>query len=203
MDAGISVPERQRTFTETARRAQIVEAAIQTINEVGYARTSFAKIAAQAGLSSTGVISYHFADKGDLIAEVVAQVYGAMGECMSTQMVEAASPSDALRTYIESSIGYIGTHWVEVKATLEIFMGGGMSWDASSEESVVSPIEGILRAGQASGEFRPFDPKVMATVIQRAIDGLPFLFAADAGLDAGSYATEIVTLFTLATRASD
>jgi len=35
-----------RTFTETARRAQIVQAAIETIAELGYARASYAQIAA-------------------------------------------------------------------------------------------------------------------------------------------------------------
>jgi TetR/AcrR family fatty acid metabolism transcriptional regulator len=43
-----------RTFTESARRAQIVQAAIETIAEVGYARASYARIAEHAGLSSTG-----------------------------------------------------------------------------------------------------------------------------------------------------
>jgi hypothetical protein len=38
-------------------------------------------------------------------------------------------------------------------------------------------LEGILRAGQEQGEFRDFDVTVMATLIQRAVDGLPFLLA--------------------------
>jgi hypothetical protein len=33
--------ERGRTFTEEARRTQIVTAAIETIAELGYAQTSF------------------------------------------------------------------------------------------------------------------------------------------------------------------
>lgn len=58
-----------RTFTESARRAQIVTAAIEVIAEVGYAKASFSRIAKQAALSSTGMISYHFAGKDDLVAE--------------------------------------------------------------------------------------------------------------------------------------
>jgi hypothetical protein len=41
----------------------------------------------------------------------------------------------------------------------------------------------------------------MATLIQRAVDGLPFLLAAEPGLDVDSYAAEVVTTFDLATRA--
>jgi AcrR family transcriptional regulator len=55
--------ERGRTFTEEARRTQIVTAAIETIAELGYAQTSFTQIAKRAGLSGTSLISYHFTGK--------------------------------------------------------------------------------------------------------------------------------------------
>jgi len=42
---------------------------------------------------------------------------------------------------------------------------------------------------------------VMATLIQRAVDGLPFLLAARPDLDVAAYAAEVVTTFGLATRA--
>ena len=48
-------------------------AAIDTIAEVGYANASLARIAVRLGISK-GVISYHFAGKDDLIAEIVSQV---------------------------------------------------------------------------------------------------------------------------------
>ena len=41
----------------------------------------------------------------------------------------------------------------------------------------------------------------MATVIQRAVDGLPFLLTAQPDLDLKAYAAELVTTFELATRA--
>lgn len=39
------------SFIEAARRAQIVESAIETIAEAGYARASMAQIAPRAGIS--------------------------------------------------------------------------------------------------------------------------------------------------------
>ena len=65
--------ESDRTFIETARRAQIVDAAIDTIAEVGYARASLGRIAERAGISR-GLISYHFAGKEELIREIVRAV---------------------------------------------------------------------------------------------------------------------------------
>jgi AcrR family transcriptional regulator len=115
---------QSRTFTESARRAQIVAAAIDVIADGGYASASFAAIARRAGLSSTGLISYHFASKE------------------------------------------------------------------------------ILRAGQSAGEFREFDTRVMAAVIQRAVDGIAFLLETHPGIDPGAYADELVTTFTLANRSA-
>ena len=202
MQADITEGPARRTFTETARRAQIVAAAIAVIADVGSHQASFARIAKRAGLSSTGLISYHFAGRNELIEEVASTVVGDMSAFMTERMAGVTGPSAALRTYLEGNVEFIGAHRTEMKALLDIFMNGGFHYDTASEQAVISPIEDILRSGQASGEFRGFDVKVMATLIQRAVDGLPFLLAADPGIDVASYAAEVVTAFGLATRAS-
>jgi AcrR family transcriptional regulator len=200
MQARPAAPAR-RSFTEQARRTQIVKAAIATIAELGFRDASFARIAERAGLSSTGLISYHLAGRDELIGQVVSEVLGAIGSFMTERMAGAADATTALRTYIEANVEFIGADRAEMKALLEIFVNGGFAYDASTERAVVSPIEDILRAGQASGEFRDFDPTVMATLVQRAVDGLPCLLAGDPGLDVASCAAEVATAFALATRA--
>jgi AcrR family transcriptional regulator len=190
-----------RTFTEGARRAQIVQAAIETIADAGYRGATFARIARQAGLSSTGLISYHFAGRDELISEVVAKVIGDIGAFMTQRMAGVTGPTAALRAYIEGNAAFTATHRAEMKALLEIFLNGGLRYDTDTERAALSPVEEILRAGQRAGEFRAFDPTVMATLIQRAVDGLPFLLAAQPDLDVAAYAAEVVTTFGLATRA--
>lgn len=201
MQARTSGGKLDRTFTERARRAQIVSAAITTIAEAGYRNASFAQIAKRAGLSSTGLISYHFAGKDELIGEVVATVLADLTAFMTDRMSAAASAAAALRAYIEGNIAFTGTHREPMKALTEIFINGGFSYNADSERAAVSPLEGILRSGQASGEFRSFDPTVMATLVQRAIDGLPFLLNMRPDLDVAAYGREVSTVFDLATRA--
>ncbi|CAM4303409.1 TetR family transcriptional regulator [Nocardiopsis rhodophaea] len=66
--------QQERSFIEKARRAQIIEAAVAVIAEVGFAKASLARIAQHAGISK-GVISYHFAGKDELIEQVVEQIY--------------------------------------------------------------------------------------------------------------------------------
>jgi AcrR family transcriptional regulator len=194
-------PAARRTFTEGARRAQIVRAAIEVLAEAGYRGATFARIARQAGLSSTGLISYHFAGRDELIGEVVARVIGDIAAFMTQRMAGVTGPAAALRAYIEGNAEFTAAHRAEMKALLEIFLNGGLPYDASSEQVALSPVEEILRAGQRSGEFRAFDPAVMATLIQRAVDGLPFLLEAKPDLDVAAYAAEVVTTFELATRA--
>ena len=49
MQPGAAAGGEERTFIETARRAQIVVAAIDTIADFGYAGASFARIAERWG----------------------------------------------------------------------------------------------------------------------------------------------------------
>ena len=191
---------RRRSFTETARRAQIVDAAIATISELGYRNASFAQIAKRAGMSSTGLISYHFGTRDELIEQVVSEIVSSVGSHMAERLTGVTSATEALRTYIEGNVEFIGSHREQMKALLEIFLNGAFDYGPESDQSVTAPIEQILRDGQRSGEFRDFDPKVMATLVQRAVDGLPFLLAADPGLDVPAYGREVATAFDLATR---
>jgi AcrR family transcriptional regulator len=201
MQANIEADAGSQSFTEQARRAQIVNAAIETIADVGYRQASFARIAKRAGLSSTGLISYHFAGKQDLIQQIVGQIVGGIGRVLHERMQGQPTATDALSTYIAANIEYIAVHRTEMKALLDIFMNGAFQYDATTEAPILSHIEAILRDGQERGEFRLFDTSVMAAVIQRAIDGVPFLLELRPELDLDRYASELVTLFHLATRA--
>lgn len=190
-----------RTFTERARRAQIVQAAIGAIAELGYANASYAQIAKRAQLSSTGLISYHFDSRDELIGTVVGEVLGQIGAHMSSRMAGAdANADEALRAHILAIVEFIDTHREEMRALMEIFLGGGFAYGDEEERRAVSPLKTLLRRGQREGSFRRFDVTVMATMIQRAVDGLPFLLAQDPKLDVRRYGAEVATAFELATR---
>src|SRR6185436_4583449 len=59
---------RDHKFAE--RRAELGEAALQTLSELGYARTSLREIAQNSEFSH-GVLHYYFTDKVDLITYCV------------------------------------------------------------------------------------------------------------------------------------
>lgn len=190
----------QPTITEQARRQQIVAAAIDTIAEVGYGKASFAQIAKRAGLSSTGLISYHFKTRKNLDGAIAADIIGRLSRHMGEAMERADDPQAALVAYIEGLIGFMKADPRDLRAMLDIVLHGGVDYNAGSEREATSGLIDILRWGQAEGVFRDFDVRVMATTIQRSLDGIPLAQATDPDIDLDHYACELVDLFTRATR---
>jgi AcrR family transcriptional regulator len=77
------------------RRAQLADAALQTLAELGYARTSLREIA-QNSQFSHGVLHYYFSDKEDLITHCVRQ-YEAACVTRYDEIVAAAGSAEELK----------------------------------------------------------------------------------------------------------
>jgi AcrR family transcriptional regulator len=194
-----------RTFIETARRAQIVAAAIDTIAELGYGQASLVRIAETAG-TSKGVIIYHFGSKDDLIREIVAELSARGRAWMGSRLETETTGAGTLRTYIESNLAFIQENRNHVLATVEIALNargtdGSSLYDFSTREAGAEALRQILIYFQGTGEFRAdFDPAVVAMTIRAALDAVPARLARDPALDLGRYGRELADLFHIATR---
>jgi AcrR family transcriptional regulator len=104
----------------SARRAQIVDVAIRVAATDGYANTSFARIAREAGLSSTGIISYNFAGKDDLMREVVAEVWRAIEGYIAPRVEAAVGARAKLRAYIEANTAFLEDYPNHLTALIEV-----------------------------------------------------------------------------------
>src|SRR3954470_2130413 len=124
---------RAKTFTETGRRAQIVTAAIDVIAEVGYTNASFSRIAKRAGLSSTGMISYHFAGKDDLLAACVAEIEQVTSAFMQPRIDAAVGHVAQMRAFIEANVALVGEHATAVRALIDLVRNSGSSSSAVNE----------------------------------------------------------------------
>jgi AcrR family transcriptional regulator len=191
----------ERSVTSTARRAQIVAATIEVIADEGFGQATFGRIAKHAGLSSTRLISYHFASKDELIDAVVQDVFTAIGTFMTARMAQESDTPGLLRAYIEGTVEFTATHRARMRALMRIVLAGALHEEFAQDDSGPSHLEAILRRGQAEGRFRDFDPTVVAAAVQRSVEGLPFLLETRPDLDCAAYARELVTLFDLGTRA--
>src|SRR6476661_6302329 len=194
-----------RTFTETARRAQIVAAAIDTVAELGYGQASLARIAETAG-TSKGVILYHFGGKDELVRELVAELVARGVAYMEPRIEAEPDGAGKLRAYIESNLAFMRENRNHVVAIFEIALNaraadGSRIYDPSVQDAGVAALEQLLAYFQGTGEFRAgFDPHVMAMAIRAAINAVPAQLARDPALDVTHHAREIADLFHIATR---
>ena len=194
-----------RTFTETARRAQIIKAAIDTIAELGYGQASLARIAETAD-TSKGVIIYHFGGKDELIRELVAEVVARGVAYMEPRIDAEPTGAGKLRAYIESNLAFMRENRNHMAAIVEIVLSaraadGSRLYDPSVQDAGVTELQGLLAYFQGTDEFRAgFDPRVMAMAIRASINAVPAQLARDPALDIGHHAHELADLFYLATR---
>ncbi|MGW0333648.1 TetR/AcrR family transcriptional regulator [Streptomyces sp. NPDC003011] len=168
---------KTRTFTQKARRAQIVQAAIETLAESGYAKASFTRISQQAELSSTGMISYHFSGKPELFAEVADTIIGQAGAFTAARIADEPTHRGRLSAYITACFDFIARHPLQARALMEIVRmvrDGQITGldDVRDGVTSVDTLVELLEQGRAAGEFGAFDCLTMALAVRGAMDNV-------------------------------
>ena len=195
------------SVTEAARRAQIVGATIGVLADLGYRRTTFAKIKERAGLSSTRLISYHFTNKAGLMQAVLSTVVETKHQFLTERTGGGLDPADRpgyLRAHIETSIAFLRAYPECVRALTELAANaddadGWVMTKVLVDDLRVHGLARQLKQGQAEGVFGDFTPEVMAMSIAQAVDGVAAAYAADPSLDVETYGREIAETFVKAT----
>ena len=95
-----------RTFTEQARRVQLVGCAIELIAEVGYGLASLSKIAERAGVAKS-VVLYHFAGKEELLNTLVMETFLASVPYMVPPVRAEGTAKGKLAAYIRANGRFI------------------------------------------------------------------------------------------------
>ncbi|MET7796159.1 TetR/AcrR family transcriptional regulator [Streptomyces decoyicus] len=179
------------TFTERARRQQLIDATIDLISTRGYPATSLSAIAERAGLSKAAAL-YHFSSKDNLTRATLEQVMEQFGAYVSERVAQAAGPRDAIVTYVRAMIGYQQAHRRQVRVITEMLLddeGGtrlktpgshdtGGRWQALAD---------LLKEGQQAGALREFDTRTVAL----AIDGVIAHWLVHPALDLDAAAAEL------------
>ncbi|MGO1971656.1 MAG: TetR/AcrR family transcriptional regulator [Propionibacteriaceae bacterium] len=169
-----STRPRSGSFIEAARRAQIIDAAITAVNEVGYHKASLALIAERAQTSKS-VISYHFDGKEEVLLKVTEHVFGQLGELIMAAVAEVEGPTEQLTAYVRTYFTFMRDHRSAMLAALEIMVShrdaDGVPLYQVEGEDDTALLEAILTAGMADGSFREVDLRVATTTIVHALDG--------------------------------
>lgn len=159
-----------------ARRDQIIKAAVEVLREIGYVGTSLSKIANKANIS-TGLISYHFSGKEDLMNNTLMYLVQKEWVFIKEKVEQKQTPTDKLMAFIEASLAYQGTNRINNIALIEIVFNARtpdnvpyyLIEEEDDDDLLNDLLQEILHKGQDSKEFSNFHPQVIATVIRGAI----------------------------------
>src|SRR5437016_4231916 len=80
------------------RRAQIIQATLQTIDQVGLANTTLALVAKLAGIS-TGIVSHYFGDKLGLLEATMRHILGDLWRATRTRRENLKDQSARAQLY--------------------------------------------------------------------------------------------------------
>jgi AcrR family transcriptional regulator len=194
--------QRTRSFTEAARREQIIRGAVAVLAGKGYGGTSLQAIADHLGISK-GVISYHFAGKAEVLQEVVRYVLAQAEAWMTPRISAAGSFTEALRLYVSSNLAFLDAHRDETVALTEVLANarstpGVPELFGASQHDAVAALRKLFEGGQQSGEFGAFSARTAAVALRAAIDSATGLMqenAREERFDVAAFGTELADFF--------
>ena len=155
------------------RREQLIRATINTINELGLADATVARVAQAAGLSS-GIISHYFGDKSGLIEATMRQLLRQLGDAVARRRREAVddSPEAQLRAIVDGNFDDSQIHPASMRVWLAF-------WASSMHEANLARLQRVNDRRLYSNlcwQFRRVLPaaraRFAATGLAAMIDGL-------------------------------
>ncbi|WP_285030692.1 TetR/AcrR family transcriptional regulator [Mycolicibacterium sp. lyk4-40-TYG-92] len=192
------------TFTQSARRAQIVAAAIEVISESGWAQTSIRKIADQVGVAMSAVL-YHFGTKDNLVEAIIEEMYRTALAVVGPAIDAQSTAPKKLAAYIRSNIAYFETHRSYLTALMQLGTGYQTADGRRIEEFALTPElqqelakldpTSILIAGQQDGSFGDFPSVSMALAVRGAVNAAVEKILHEPGFDARAYGEDLVAIF--------
>jgi TetR/AcrR family transcriptional repressor of bet genes len=183
-DPGASVTESSssaaqrppRTMSREARRAQLIEATIETIAARGYSRTTLTEVAQTAGLSH-GLVLFHFKTKEMLLAETLMYLAAEYRQNWQAALATGGTdPAEQLNALIEADfnpaictpirLAAWCAFWGEAQSR-PLYQEAAAAWDDAYNRQ----LEGICaRLSDLGGYGR--DPVKAARIIRLSIEGV-------------------------------
>lgn len=172
---------KKPTFTEKARKKQILEISFELFREKGFDQTSIADIAAAAGVSR-GVIFYYFESKGELGEEVIRQSLREYGRYVQTRINQKSSAIEKLLEFVDACLDYTNEHrdnWLVYVNTIGRFGNNSeknnlLVWMSDrTQENLIT----IILQGQQNGEIEAYPAQELSYILHGVVDGLMSLVA--------------------------
>lgn len=142
--------------TGTARRRQILDAAMIRFGQDGYRKTSLARVARDAGITDAGLL-HHFRDKQALLLAVIEHWHTSLDE---NWLPLGASVREAFRAHLEQAAQTQAMPGIIELAVVVGAEATSLDHPAHSlfrkwQEKGVAELAQRLAAGETAGELRP------------------------------------------------
>src|SRR5258706_1826092 len=89
-----------RVDSEALRRRQLIDATIDAIADVGFARASLGQIARRAEVSP-GLVAHYFANKDGLLEATMRRLVRELGESVRRKLGAVGSPRERIQAVID------------------------------------------------------------------------------------------------------
>jgi AcrR family transcriptional regulator len=178
--------DREPTFTEQARRTQILEVAGRLFRDKGFANTSLDEIAKEVGVSR-GVLFYYFDGKREIGENTVRERLRRYSDYVRERVARKRTSKTQLVEFVDACLDYQNEHpevYIEYIELLGCLGDSGEKYrlTQSVNQRTRSWLVEIIKAAQAEGEIARVPVQPLADVIQAIIDGMMEMTAMEPGV---------------------
>jgi AcrR family transcriptional regulator len=176
---------KKQTFTEQARRKQILDTAAKLFRERGFAKTSLDHIAKAVGVSR-GVLFYYFDGKREIGENTVRESLRAYSTYVLERLERKRSPKTQLLEFVDACLDYQRDHpevYIEYVDLIGYLGEDEQKYrltQAVNKRTRALLID-IIERGQQNGEIASVSARALADVIQAFIDGMMEMTAMEPG----------------------
>ena len=197
----MAVKPKKPTLIEEVRRKQVIETAIQAIASRGFAHTTLADIAKMAGVS-TGVITYHFKNKDDLLEQCIRTLFEAPNNFVTERVDMQRTYVEKLRVYIESNVEFMlknRNHSIAMVQSFGFLNAEEEKFRITSRQhtKIRNYLIRIVDGGKKHKEFRDVPSTTIAQLILASLEGIMIQWAlSEKDVDLPLYAEQLVDMVT-------
>lgn len=188
-------------------REEILDAALEVVDRVGYSGATVRELAAKVGLSQAGLL-HHFGSKDDLFAEILRRSDSFDVEKFGHEVDADGAPLDLAATFVR-----VVRHHQEVPGLVRLYIRlTAAATDPDHPDHAFFRERGDYARRIAAEGFRKLqreqkvaadlDPEVLATLMLALQDGLRLQWLADPELDMPHHVSEFFALIERVTRGS-
>jgi TetR/AcrR family transcriptional regulator len=185
---------RRPTFTEQARRQQLVDATIDQVTRKGYAGASLSAIAEAAGITKAAVL-YHFATKDALVDAAYVHALTLLTDDVGAA-VDAAGVPEKPAAYVRAMVGHLRVHPRHTRMLIEALSRDGSS---TTPQQRWGPLASLIDDAARARGVVAVDARALAIVVSGAIDAIVVERLHDADYDTAHAADVLADVLDRAT----